>query len=143
MSITVKSGIGLNNNPLAKIVRQTVFVDEQGFTDEFDDIDDIAYHVVLFDKDKPVATGRCFTDEKHPKSYHIGRVAVLKEYRNKHLGDMIIKNLEDYIKSTGADTIELSSQYQVKPFYARHGYIEEGEEYLDQFWPHKKMVKKL
>ena len=32
----------------AKIVRQRVFVEEQGFENEFDEIDDFAYHLVVY-----------------------------------------------------------------------------------------------
>ena len=45
----------------AKEVRQKVFVDEQGFHNEFDDIDETATHIVMFDEDKiPIATCRIF-----------------------------------------------------------------------------------
>ena len=33
---------GLNNSPDARAIRQSVFVEEQGFEYEFDDIDEIA-----------------------------------------------------------------------------------------------------
>lgn len=46
-------------------IRQKVFVDEQGFQNEFDDIDLIAVHFVLFDDlDVPIATCRVFKDKK-------------------------------------------------------------------------------
>ena len=40
----------------AAIIRKAVFVEEQGFENEFDDIDSYANHLVLFDNDKPIAT---------------------------------------------------------------------------------------
>ena len=62
-------------------IRQKVFVEEQGFQDEFDDIDSTAIHFVLFDdSDKPIATCRVFKDVIK-NSYILGRLAVLKEYR--------------------------------------------------------------
>ena len=49
----------------AKEIRQKVFVDEQGFQNEFDDIDEAATHIVMFDEDKiPIATCRIFWDAK-------------------------------------------------------------------------------
>lgn len=50
---------GLNNSPDARAIRQSVFVEEQGFEYEFDDIDETALHLVLYDEnDNPCATGR-------------------------------------------------------------------------------------
>ena len=39
---------------------EAVFIKEQGFKDEFDEIDDFAKHVLLFDGDIPVGTCRFF-----------------------------------------------------------------------------------
>ena len=61
----------------AKNIRETVFVNEQGFNYEFDDIDDIATHLVLYTDDKAAATCRFFID-KVKDTYLIGRIAVLK-----------------------------------------------------------------
>ena len=36
----------------AKFVRQTVFVEEQGFVNELDETDNIAMHIVLYDEKK-------------------------------------------------------------------------------------------
>lgn len=44
----------------AKFVRQTVFVEEQGFVNELDETDNIAMHIVLYDEKKPAATCRIF-----------------------------------------------------------------------------------
>ena len=48
----------------AEAIRRAVFMDEQGFKDEFDDIDGTAWHIVIFDGSVPAATCRVFFDEK-------------------------------------------------------------------------------
>ena len=48
----------------AKTIREAVFIKEQGFKDEFDEIDDVAKHVLLFDGDIPVGTCRFFFSEE-------------------------------------------------------------------------------
>ena len=53
--------------------------------DTLDDTDDISYHAVAYNGDQPVGCGRMFPEAKD--SYHIGRIAVLYEYRNKKLAD--------------------------------------------------------
>ena len=83
---------GLNNSPDARAIRQSVFVEEQGFEYEFDDIDEIALHLVLYDEnDNPCATGRLFFDG----CMKIGRIAVMKEYRGQSLGSEVIAILEE------------------------------------------------
>ena len=66
----------------AKDIRIEVFVKEQGFENEFDEIDTISHHIVAFDERKPIGTCRFFKENDH---YTIGRVAVLKEYRNQKI----------------------------------------------------------
>ena len=69
-------------------IRTEVFINEQGFKDEFDETDKTCSYIVLYDNKIPVATCRYFEENG---IYHIGRVAVLKEYRNQHLGNEIMK----------------------------------------------------
>ena len=124
----------------AKTIRLSVFIDEQGFDVEFDDKDDKAVHFVMYDDIVPVATCRIFYDNER-KAYIIGRVAVVKQYRSKHLGSMIMVEAENYIKSIGGKNIGVSAQCRVSDFYKKLGYTEEGEMYYDEFCPHKKKKK--
>lgn len=57
---TIKIAKGLANNADARLIRQQVFVEEQGFVNEFDDIDAKAYHAVIYTGGYPIATGRLF-----------------------------------------------------------------------------------
>lgn len=123
-------------------IRITVFVEEQGFNDEFDDIDCRALHLVMYDGNKPIATCRCFYEDS-PESWHIGRVAVLKEYRKKGLGKEVMAEAERCIKLRGGKMCELSSQCRAKGFYESCGYVAEGGIYLDEGCPHVKMTKHI
>ena len=50
-----------NNFPnCAKAIREAVFINEQEFQQEFDEIDNTATHFVLFDDKIPIATCRVF-----------------------------------------------------------------------------------
>lgn len=133
---------GLCNSPDARDIRQSVFVEEQGFEYEFDDIDETAFHLVLYDEnDKPCATGRLFFyDDSCMK---IGRIAVMKEYRGQSLGSNVIGILEEKACEFDAHHIELSAQIQAKGFYKKLGYTETGEIYKEEFCPHIKMVKDI
>lgn len=126
----------------AKNIRQKVFVEEQKFQNEFDDIDDTCTHLLLFHDDKAVATARMFTKD-NGKSYFLGRIAVLKEYRGKHLGSLIVNSMCETAKKLGATKCTLSAQCRVKEFYNSVGFVEQGEEYLDEYCPHILMEKEL
>lgn len=126
----------------SKYIRIKVFMEEQGFQDEFDSIDDIATHLVCFDGDKPAATGRFFIDPER-NEYLIGRLAVLKEYRGKGLGGDIIKEAEKLVKQRGGDHICLHSQKQAEPFYQKQGYVSFGDIDYDEDCPHIWMKKEL
>ncbi|MBO7238125.1 MAG: GNAT family N-acetyltransferase [Elusimicrobiaceae bacterium] len=121
-------------------LRTVVFVAEQGFKEEFDETDKRAVHLVLYDGTKAIATCRYFKDGPN---YHIGRVAVLKQYRGKSLGYQIMRHAEAEIKKDGGTCIELSAQIRVKDFYQKLGYQASGDIYLDQHCPHINMVKNL
>ena len=66
--------------PEAAAIRQAVFVEEQGFQEEFDAIDRHALHLLLFADGRPVGTLRAFTEDGGTR-WHIGRVAVIKSAR--------------------------------------------------------------
>ncbi len=141
--ITFKISKDLNSLPEAKTIRETVFMKEQGFQNEFDDIDPSAYHIVAYEEDKPIGTARLFPTEQDKSIFSIGRVAVLPEDRGKRIGQKMMKELEAYAKERGALAIELSAQTRVMPFYQSLGYTPYGEEYFDEFCPHKMMRKEL
>ena len=135
-----KLAVGLKNNLDAISIREEVFQKEQGFTTEFDEIDNTATHVVLYDGELPVATGRLYQDET---GYQIGRVAVAKSHRNQHLGAVVLKTLEEEAHRLHCDRISLSAQCRVQAFYEKQGYHSLNDIHIDEFCPHVTMVKEL
>ena len=123
-------------------IREEVFMQEQGFKNEFDDIDDSATHIVLYDDGSPVGCCRVYPDEAVGR-FIFGRLAVRKKYRGQDIGRKIMEKAIEYLSSIGASYISLSAQVQAKGFYANFGFMEEGEEYLDEHCPHIHMVKEL
>ena len=130
--------IGLNDDIIK--IRTAVFIDEQGFKDEFDETDKTCSHIVLYDNEKPIATCRYF---KEGENYHIGRVAIIKEYRGKHLGNKIMQITENEIAKDGGKQIEVSAQVRVSDFYKKLGYNQIGEIYFDEYCEHIRMIKLL
>lgn len=120
-------------------VREAVFVEEQGYTleEEFDAYDNECPHLVLFDEETPVATGRLvFLPDGTAK---LGRIAVRKTYRGQHLGAAVVKALLQRAKSCGAKRAYVSAQSYAIPFYNKFGFVAYGETYLDGRIPHMDM----
>ena len=129
-------------NDSAKKIREEVFIKEQGFAYEFDDIDHFSIHFLLYLKDISVATCRLFFDQVLC-SYHIGRIAVKKEYRNKGIGSTLLLEVEKYLYEMGAKQVILGSQVTAKEFYSKNGYKECSDIYLDEGVEHIYMRKDL
>ncbi len=121
-------------------VRVLVFVEEQGFVDEFDEIDAVATHFVAYDEDRPVGTCRLFWDETK-KRYTIGRLAVVKECRGRNLGKRLLSFAEAETKNLGGEALYLHAQCRAEGFYQKAGYTSFGPVEPEEGCPHIWMVK--
>ena len=126
----------------AKQIRNEVFIEEQGFQIEFDDIDGKSEHIVLFDGERPVATCRFFPMDEDG-CYAIGRVAVVRDMRGRHLGNEAMQAAEECIRRRGGRKIHLSGQLRVAEFYEKLGYTRHGDVYPDEGCPHIALEKEL
>lgn len=123
-------------------IRETVFIQEQGFENEYDETDNVAKHIVVYDGDKAIATCRLFWCQEED-SYHVGRIAVLKEYRGKGIGRIVMAQAESLTRSLGGKTLRLGGQVRAAGFYDKIGYERCGDEYLDEGCPHIPFIKYL
>jgi predicted GNAT family N-acyltransferase len=124
--------------PVAGPLRFAIFVDEQNVPSgiELDDMDASCQHAVAFDVDgKPIGTGRLLPDG------HIGRMAVVKEWRRRGIGAEILRALMDEAKRKGHAQVIVSAQLQAAEFYREHGFVAEGKVYTEAGILHQKMVK--
>lgn len=128
--------------PEAVEIRTAVFVEEQGFANEFDDIDNSAVHIVLFEGETPISVCRFFYDESH-KSYMIGRVAVANDWRKSGIGRKTVEAAENELRKISARSAMVSAQCRVQHFYEELGYKPFGEVYLDESCPHILMKKEF
>lgn len=126
----------------AKQIRIKVFVEEQGFQEEFDDADKGAVHIVIFENGIAAATCRFFYSSEK-ESFVIGRVAVRKEFRNKHYGAKLMELAEKEIANRCGKIVTLSAQYQVEGFYEKLGYKKQEDIFLEENYPHIAMTKEL
>ena len=123
----------------ARLLRTLIFIEEQGFVREFDEIDDTAVHIVAFDGDKPIGTCRYYP--RPDGSYAIGRIAVAREYRGKGVGSALVLEAERRVALLGAKITVVSAQLRAAGFYRSLGYIEQGSPYPEEHVPHILMVK--
>ena len=123
----------------ASPIRFTVFCEEQGVPREIelDENDAVSVHAVVFDEGKPVATGRLLPDG------HIGRMAVLKDWRNRGLGGLMLERLIEKARERGDKRIVLSAQVHAVPFYRAHGFVPQGSEYMEAGIRHQEMIRRL
>lgn len=120
----------------AKLIREQVFISEQGIpeVDEWDDQDAISQHFVIYDQDQPIATARLLPD------HHLGRVAVLQEYRGQGIGQLIMLEMIAYAKSQNRPFLQLSAQTHATSFYEKLGFVAQGDEYDECGIPHIEMI---
>jgi predicted GNAT family N-acyltransferase len=121
-------------------VREAVFVIEQGVPPEIerDDWDPRCEHVLAFDRERRVVgTGRLLPDG------HIGRMAVLPAWRGRGVGGRILAALVARARERGMRRVVLNAQTHAAPFYARHGFIPFGDEFMEAGIPHVAMAREL
>ena len=124
---------------LASPIRFQVFVREQRVPAEIelDDMDAPSLHAIAFENEKAIGTGRLLPDG------HIGRMAILKEWRRRGIGAAILKALIDAAERRGDREIALSAQLHAVEFYRTHGFESVGDVYEEAGIPHQAMVRAL
>lgn len=129
-----------DGEPLLRAIREKVFMQEQHVPAdlEWDGLDDACHHALaLSSSGDAIGCGRITSDG------HIGRIAVLPEWRGKRVGSAILEVLIDYARSQHLPQVDLGAQVQALPFYQKAGFQAEGEVFLDANIPHRKMVLEL
>ena len=117
---------------LAKLVfqiRQEVFVVGQNVDPEleYDEFEDISQHYLVFENDTPVATARWRKTEKGIK---LERFSLLKKYRNKGIGTILLKKVMQDILPLKKN-IYLHSQVSAVNLYLREGFKVSDEKFME------------
>ena len=117
-------------------LRTRVFVEEQKVPSslEMDGRDAESAHVKALIDDVIIGTGRLL-----PNGF-IGRMCVLREYRNLGIGTMMLKNLVQQAAERGHQKVSLNSQSYVIPFYQNFGFTTDSEEFIEAGILHRRMT---
>lgn len=121
-------------------VRETVFVREQHvpLEEERDALDPLCLHVLARDEaGRPIGTGR-LTPERR-----IGRMAVLREWRSRGVGDALLAALLDLARRQHWPELSLNAQVSAETFYARHGFVPYGPRFHEAGIEHQAMRRRL
>jgi predicted GNAT family N-acyltransferase len=134
-----------NDLKIAFHIRKEVFVDEQGFAlefefDEFDTLNALSEHILVYYNEKPVGTGRLRVVDGLGK---LERICILEPYRKFGLGKIILKTLEEIAKEQGITQVKLHGQTQAEGFYKKLGYRTSSDVFMEDGGPHLLMIKEL
>lgn len=117
-------------------VREVVFVREQNVPPEMelDDDDPRSLHVMARALDGAViAAGRL------TPAGQIGRMAVLKDWRERGVGSALLQLLLEQARTRGMPEVRLHAQANATDFYLKHGFEIAGEEFMEAGIAHRPM----
>ena len=129
-----------DGKPLLKSVREEVFIREQGVPAklEWDGLDKGCRHALaLSHNGNAIGCGRMMDNG------HIGRIAVLPQWRKQKVGTAIMEAFLDYARTHDYPQVDVDAQVYAVPFYQGFDFIEQGEVFMDAGLPHIKMFLKL
>lgn len=121
-------------------VREQVFIKEQGVpsTLEWDGLDQDAIHLLAINpSQQPIGTVRLLNDG------HIGRMAVLSEWRNQGIGCQLLTQILDIAQQRKLNQVFLAAQVLAVNFYTRYGFIADNDVFMDAGIEHKNMHLQL
>lgn len=121
-------------------VREAVFIEEQGAPRDLeqDALDPLCHHVIARDADgAPIGTGRLTPDHR------IGRMAVLSAWRGRGVGEALLRALLAEARQRQWPAVSLHAQVDAEPFYARHGFLPEGDRFFEAGIEHQGMRRVL
>jgi predicted GNAT family N-acyltransferase len=124
-------------------LRERVFVGEQGVdpAEEVDNLDSQSVQLVALDEKGVVAT--CRLREMDGGDWKLERMAVEPRLRGLGVGARLLEGAEREVRERGASEMVLHAQRQAEAFYAAHGYLAEGDIFLEAEIEHVRMRKAL
>lgn len=142
--LQVRTGTWTELGADAGRIRTEVFVREQRIPAEleWDEADATSVHAVAYNRlGQAVGTGRLL-----PATVgvgRIGRMAVHQVLRGGRIGEQVLRALADQAQRRGDRAIELHAQRTARGFYARLGFIDQGEPFEEAGIPHITMRSAL
>lgn len=121
-------------------IRYDVFVIEQRVPEvlEWDEADADSMHALASDAaGGPIGCARLLRDG------HIGRVAVVRDWRERGVGTALMLELIGAARSRGDAEVIVNAQVAAMPFYALHGFVASGDVFEEAGIDHRVMTRAL
>ena len=123
-------------------IREVVYIEEQKVdrAEEFDEFEEECRHFLVEVNDMSAGTARWRTTDKGIK---LERFAVLKEFRGKGIGSLLMEAVLEDIHEIIEDPkgiCYLHAQLEAMPLYAKFGFEPEGEQFEECNIMHQTMV---
>lgn len=113
---------------LSNDIRRIVFIEEQNVPREIEyEYEEEGNYYLFYHEGKPIATARWRITSKGIK---LERFALLKEFRNRGLGSLLLKEILKDVTPLGKE-IYLHSQVAAVNYYKRAGFRESGEHFSE------------
>ncbi|WP_431096372.1 GNAT family N-acetyltransferase [Polaromonas aquatica] len=124
-------------------LRSEVFVVEQACVfQDMDGADQKAMHLLGAKDGKLVAYARCFAAGEKFAEASIGRVVTHMSARGGGIGHVLIKeSIDSLVRHWGAQPIRIGAQARLEKFYNQHGFVQNGEPYIEDGIPHIEMLR--
>lgn len=136
----VRPAVWERDDEALRLIRFAVFVVEQHVPEEleWDGTDAACEHAIAEDgAGSPVGCGRLLPDG------HIGRMAVLREWRGRGVGGALLERLVALARERGHAVARLNAQTHAMSFYESHGFVAVGDEFDEAGIPHRAMERAL
>lgn len=123
-------------------LRNAVFVVEQNCVyQDADGKDRMAYHLYGMDDGKLLAYTRLLPPGISYAEASIGRVVVSPGQRNSGLGRQLMEeSIKQCVDLFNAQTIRIGAQVYLRAFYQSLGFVQTGDEYMEDGIPHIEML---
>jgi predicted GNAT family N-acyltransferase len=143
LTITVRQARDDAEVAAAMDLRVRIFVDEQGVSpeEELDHLDEASFQIVGLDDTGVIAT--CRLRDLGEGEWKLERMAVDRRLRGLGVGARLLEGAEREARESGAREMVLHAQRRAEPFYAAHGYVAEGDIFLEAEIEHVRMRKRL
>jgi predicted GNAT family N-acyltransferase len=135
MTIEVRPAVWRDDEATLSAIRRRVFIEEQSVPEalEWDGEDPFSRHWLACAKGEPIGTVRLLRDG------HVGRMAVLAEWRRRGAGGALLRAVIDCARAESLRELRLHAQTHAIPFYRRFGFAAEGPEFMEAGIPHRSM----
>jgi predicted GNAT family N-acyltransferase len=143
LSVTVRRARDAAEIEAAMDLRVRVFVGEQGVdeAEETDDLDDESVQIVGLDDTGVIAT--CRLRDLGDGTWKLERMVVERRLRKLGVGGRLLAGAEEEARAAGASEMILHAQRRAEDFYADHGYVSEGDIFVEAEIEHVRMRKAL